>query len=110
MGLKSKTVREEVITITPEFHGEKVEIKYYPSRYSVNQARQFERDLKTASDEDKVELMAKWVCDTINYVDWTDDNGAPVPLTVERLMDEPAAILMFLLQSVSDHINTAQKK
>lgn len=110
MGIKSKYVREKTETIKPEFQGEPVEIRYYTSRYSVNEAREFEKSLNAAADADKIELMAKWICDTVQYIDWTDEDGQPVPLTVERLMNEPVAILMFILSAVTDHLNSTQKK
>jgi hypothetical protein len=110
MSLKSSKVKERVVTIKPTFEGEPVEIRYKPSSQTLKEARAFEKQLSSANDEEKIDLLAKWICDTVAFIDWTDDDGQLVPLTVERLMDEPAEILTFILKSVTDHIAETQKK
>jgi len=109
MGIKSSAVRKAVETIKPSFEGEKVEIRYYPGRQSVGEMRQMGRALSSANLEDQIALIAKWVSENIEYVDWTDDDGQPVPLEEERLQSEPFSILEFIFSSVMDHKNKRSK-
>lgn len=113
MALRSNKVREDKtkeITIKPEFYGEPVEIRYRQIARTVREEKEFKKQLDDATTVEQIDILAGLVCQLVTFIDWQDEQGQQVPLTVERLMDEPVEVLMFILNSVTDDISAKQKK
>lgn len=90
MPLTPSAIRNRRISLTFDYAGEPVTIEYYAARLaSLNTARfeQLQADLADITDEhEAAALVADVLLDAVASWDLAEDDGAPMPLTRERLV------------------------
>lgn len=90
--MRLSAILQKRVSVSVPFGAETLQVSYDPSKRTQRIAKQLEA---ATAAEALVILGVEW--------DLQDDQGNPIPVTTEALMDVPADVLLPVIRAVSEH-------
>jgi hypothetical protein len=91
----------QIVVITANFLGDDLNIVCTPGKIGTKQVIRFDRRLEEAkSDEQKALAIAERIAAIAESWDYLDDNGDPLPVTLEYLTELPSFVLLQFVEQI----------
>ena len=93
-------------TINRKFEdGQSINIRYRPHVYNFEDQLQLTELISNDANPvgERFEALVTWFCGTVEWCDWTEDEGGPeIPITPDAVRAQNFDLVMFIFQMIGE--------